>query len=195
MSMDKLKSIRNLTGLSYKDIQKAIVELPDASEEEIITHLRKQGVLKQQSREGRETSVGMIFSYVHEGKIGVLIEILCETDFVAKSPDFVELGNSLALHIAAFQPKFLSREEVDPKFIEAELDVAKELLLSEGKPADIIDRILEGKKNKLMDEFTLLSQPYIKNQDISVSEYISEVAQKTGEKIVVKRYTIYTLNS
>lgn len=193
--MDILKSIRNKTGLSYKDIQKAIGEMPGASEEDLIIYLRKQGVLKQQSREGRETSVGMIFSYVHDGKIGVLVEVLCETDFVAKSDDFNEFGNSIALHIAAFQPKFLSREEVDPSFIEKELEISKDQLLLEGKKPEIIDKILEGKKNKLMDEFTLLSQPYLKNQDISVSEYLSEVSQKTAEKMVISRYTVYTLNS
>lgn len=194
MSIELIKSLRDKTGLPLKDIKKAIEANPSASEDQIIKTLREQGAIKQQSRSGRETSQGGVFAYSHEGKLGVLVTIKCETDFVARSDDFKGLGNDLALHIAAYQPKFLSEEEVTEDFISAELDVAKNQLLNEGKPEDKIEMILKGKKAKIISQNTLLGQSFLKDPSISVSQQITNVSQKTGENIKVTKFVLVNLN-
>jgi elongation factor Ts len=195
MSIELVKSIRAKTGLPLKDISKAVNSLSTTNEEEIITYLREQGLLKQQARQDRETNQGGIFAYIHEGRLGVLLEIKCETDFVSRSDDFKALGNDLTLHIAAYQPKFVSKDEVDQEFLNNELEIAKSQLENEGKPADKIEMILEGKKKKIVEEFSLLSQPFLKDPSISVSDYVAQISQTTGEKIMVTKFVIYTLNS
>lgn len=192
---DLIKSIRARTSLSFKDIQKAIDTLKIEDEDKIINYLREQGVLKAQARQDRETNQGGIFSYVHEGKLGVIVEILCETDFVSRGDTFKELGNDLALHIAANQPRFVNESDVDPEFIHNELEIAKVLLREQGKPENMLDKILEGKKNSIVKDFSLLSQPFLKDQNISVADKVAHVSQETGEKIMVKRFTVYLLNS
>jgi elongation factor Ts len=195
MSIELIKSIRTKTGLPLKDINKAIAELNTSDEEAIITHLRKQGVLKQQARQDRDTNHGGVFTYVHEGRIGVMVELKSETDFVSRSEDFSTLGNDIALHIAAYQPKFVSSEEVSQEFIDKELDIAKAQLEKEGKPADKIDMILNGKKAKLTKEVSLLSQAFLKDSEITIEELITRTVQKTGEKIIVSRFVIYNINA
>lgn len=194
-SIDLIKSIRNRTNLSYRDIQKAINELQTDDEDKIISHLREQGVLKSQARADRETNQGGIFSYIHEYKLGVMVEIKCETDFVSRSDTFKNLGQDLALHIAASQPRFVSEADIDETFVENEIAIAREQLITQGKPENMLDKILEGKKASIVKDFSLLTQPYLKNPDITVSDYIAQVSQETGEKIVVTRFTIYSLNS
>lgn len=190
-----IKNIRAKTGLPLKDINKAIEAVGADDEEKIVTYLREQGVLKQQSRQDRETTNGGVFAYSHEGRLGVLLELKCETDFVARSDAFQELGNDLVLHIAAFQPKFVSPEEVSQDFIDKELDIARKQLEGEGKPADKLEMILQGKKKKISEEFSLLSQPFIKDTKITVSEAVAQAVQTTGEKVEVSRFTIYNLNA
>lgn len=192
--IELIKSIRGKTGLPLKDIKKAIAELSGADEEAVITHLRKQGVLKQQARQDRDTNQGGIFTYVHEGRIGVMLEMKSETDFVSRSETFQQVGNDICLHIAAYQPKFLSTEEVSEEFITKELDIAKTLLEKEGKPADKIDMILNGKKNKIVKEVALLSQPFLKDTSMSIEDLITQTVQTTGEKVVISRFTIFNLN-
>jgi elongation factor Ts len=192
-AIEIIKSIREKTGLSLKDIKKAVTAMPDSSEDQIIDHLRKQGVLKQQSRQDRVTSQGSIFSYVHEGRIGILLEIKCETDFVSRSDVFQEFGKDVSLHIAAYQPQFLSEEEVTADFIDKELEIAKSQLEQEGKPAEIIDKILEGKKRKINEEVTLLNQSFLKDPDKKIKDVVAEVGQTTGEKVEITRFTIMTL--
>jgi elongation factor Ts len=195
MSIELIKSIRAKTGLPFKDIQKAIEHLESNDEEVIITHLREQGVLKQQARQDRETNQGGIFTYVHDNRLGVMLEVKCETDFVSRSDVFKEFGQDIALHIAAFQPKFVSSDQVDQEFVDKELEISKQQLLNEGKPEDKIAMILEGKKKKLVEEFSLLSQSFLKNPEVSVQDLLASVSQSTGEKIAITRFVIYTLNS
>lgn len=190
-----VKSIRAKTGLPIKDINKAIETVGAESEEKIITYLREQGVLKQQARQDRDTSNGGIFAYSHDGRLGVLVELKCETDFVARSEAFQDLGNNIALHIAAFQPKFVDPSDVSPDFIDTELEIAKKQLEGEGKQAEMIEKILIGKKKKISEEFSLLSQPYIKDTKITVSDAVTQAVQATGEKIEVTRFTIFNLNA
>jgi elongation factor Ts len=194
-NIEIIKSIRFKTGLSLKEISKAVESLNITDEDSIIKHLREQGVLKAQARGDRETSNGGVFSYIHDSKIGVMIEIKCETDFVARGELFRELGQDLCLHIAAYQPKFLSEDQLDISFIESEVEVAREQLLNEGKSAEMIEKILSGKKQKIIKENTFLNQPFIKNQDISVNEYILQFSQSTGEKIEISRFVVYSLNN
>ena len=195
MSIDIIKAIRERTGLSLNEIKKAVTAMPDKLENEIIEHLRKQGILKQQAKQDRVVSNGGIFSYVHEQKLGVLVELKCETDFVARSGSFQSLGADLTLHVAAYQPKFLKPEEVDQDFISKETEIAKEQLKKEGKPENMIERILEGKKSKLLNESSLISQPFLKDPNITVNERISQTIQETGENITVSRFVIFSLNS
>ena len=192
-NIELIKSIRNKTGLPLKDISKAIEILGVVDEDKIITYLREQGVLKQQARQNRTTTNGSIFAYVHSGRIGVLVELRCETDFVARSAAFQELGNDLAMHIAAFQPKFLTPEQVDSEFLNKELDIARKQLEAEGKPKDKIELILQGKQKKIAEENSLLTQPFLKDSTITVAQKIVEITQVTGEKIEVNRFVVFTL--
>jgi elongation factor Ts len=194
-NIELVKAIRFKTGLPFKDINKAIDTLSSQNEEEIIDYLRKQGVLKSQARQDRDTANGGIFCYVHENRLGVMLEIKCETDFVSRSDVFKNFGSDICLHIAAYQPKFINETDVDEDFINNELSISKVQLENEGKNTEMIEKILIGKKSKINKEFSLLSQPYIKNPDISVSEFLSQVSQSTGEKITISRFVVYNLNS
>ena len=192
-NINLIKEIRQMTSLSFKDIKKAVEELGSEDAQEVIDHLRKNGALKAQSRAGRSTDQGNIFTYSHEGRVGVMIEVTCETDFVARSDDFQALGKNLCLHTAAYQPKFVSEDQVDEAFIAKELEIAKDQLIKEGKDESIIDKILMGKKAKISKENTLLSQPFLLDTSLSVQDHISQLIQKTGENIQVKRFVIYSM--
>jgi len=192
MSIELIKKIRAETSLPLKDIKKAI-EAVGQDDKKIMQYLKEQGAVKAADRSSRQTNQGGIFSYVHEGRLGVMIEIKCETDFVARSDDFQEFGTDVALHIAAYQPQFISPDQVDQTFIEAEMEIAKKQLIEEGKPESILDKILAGKRAKLANEVSLLAQPFIKNTDITVQEQMVAVSQKTGEKIVIEKFVVYSL--
>jgi elongation factor Ts len=193
-NIDLIKTIRYKTNLSFKDINNAIAELNTDNEAEIIAYLKKQGVLKSAAKQGREASNGSIFTYTHEMRIGVILELKCESDFVARGSDFQTLGNDILLHIAAYQPKFISDTEVSSEFIANELEITKAKMLDEGKEAAMIEKILEGKKAKLAKEVSLLSQPFLKDPSITVAEYIGQIIAKTGENIQLTRFVIFNLN-
>ena len=194
-NIELVKAIRFKTGLPFKDINKAIEALGSTDEDQIITYLREQGLLKSQARQDRETNNGGIYCYVHDNRLGVMVEIKCETDFVSRSDAFKEFSNDVCLHIAAYQPKFVSETEVSEEFVSKELEIAKTQLLNEGKAEEMIEKILSGKKAKIVKEFSLLTQPFIKNPDITVSDYLAQVSQTTGEKITITRFVVYNLNS
>jgi len=188
-----IKSIRAKTSLSFKDIKKAVEKLNTSDEDKIIKHLREQGSLKMEKRQDRQTSEGFIFTYVHEGRVGVMLEIRSETDFVSRGEAFQQLGKDVALHIAAMQPKFIKAEEMDAEFVKKEMEIAKVLLEKEGKPAEIIDKILAGKERKLAQEVCLLEQSFLKDTKITVEQYLMQVSQTVGEKLEITRFTTYTL--
>jgi elongation factor Ts len=192
--MELINLIREETALSLKDIKKAVDETGSTDKEVVIKHLREQGVMKAASRADRATAQGSVFSYVHEGRIGCMVVVKCETDFVSRSDSFKAFGNQLCLHIAAYQPKFVSPEDVDQKFIDNELDIAKTQLENEGKPADKITMILEGKKAKITSEVSLLKQAFLIAPDQTVENYMLSVSQQTGEKILIEKFVILTLN-
>jgi elongation factor Ts len=193
-NVELIKTIRYKTNLSFKDINNAIATLNTDDENEIITYLKKQGVLKSAAKEGREASNGSIFTYTHEMRIGVILELKCESDFVARGADFQTLGTDLLLHIAAYQPKFISEDQVSPEFINSELEITREKMIAEGKSADMIEKILDGKKSKIAKEVSLKSQDFLKDPSISVADYIGQMIAKTGENIQLTRFTIYNLN-
>lgn len=194
MSIDLIKKIREITGLPLKDIKKAVDEFGSDSEEKIIDHLRKQGLLKKDARSDRQTNNGSIFAYVHEGRIGVMIELKCETDFVARSESFMELGNDLCLHIAAYRPMYVSPDQAPLEYIEKELEISRSQLVLENKPAEMIEKILVGKKTKILEENAALKQQFLKNPAITIEERITEVSTVTGEKIEFTKFVIYSLS-
>ncbi len=188
--IELIKSIRERTGLSLKDIKNAVAESNSKNEEEIIESLRKKGVLKQQAREGRATAAGSVFTYNHENRVGVLVTLECETDFVARSDDFIAFGNDLALHIAAYEPKFVKKEDAPEGYVEKEVEIMKEQLEKENKSADVIDKIIQGKKDKLLSQVSLLSQNFIKDDKITVGDRLIQIGQITGENVQIGNFRI-----
>lgn len=194
MSIEIVKQVRTKTGLPLKDIKKAIETLQTDNVDDIIKYLREQGFIKQQSRQGRDTSQGGVFSYVHESRIGVMIVLNCETDFVSRSEIFKSFANDVCLHITAYQPRFISEDQISEDFITSELDIARQQLLNDGKPEDKIEMILAGKKSKIAKDNSLLSQPFLKDTTRTVGEVLAELIQTTGELITVSKFTLITLN-
>jgi elongation factor Ts len=192
-SIEVIKKIREMTGLSLKDIKNAVEHLKTEDEDKIITYLREQGSLKMAGRQDRATGHGRIFTYVHEGRIGVMIELRSETDFVSRGDVFKQYGNDICLHVAAMQPMYLRVEDVHQEFVDKEMDIAKKLLLDEGKPADKVDMILTNKLQKIKEEVSLLSQAFFKDSKKTVQDIINEVSQTTGEKIELTRFVLYKI--
>ncbi|HHG73557.1 MAG TPA: translation elongation factor Ts, partial [Persephonella sp.] len=162
--------------------------------EEAVELLRKRGIAKAAKKAGRETKEGIIHAYIHAGgRVGVLLELNCETDFVAKNELFKELANELALQIAAMRPQYVSRDTVPKEVIEKEGEIAREAAIAEGKPEHIAEKIAEGKVEKFLKEVCLLEQPYIKDDKKTVEDLIKEYIAKLGENIQVRRFTRYEI--
>jgi elongation factor Ts len=162
--------------------------------EAAIDILRARGTAKAAKRSAREASEGAIGSYIHMGgRIGVLVEVNCETDFVARNDEFQKLVREIAMHIAASNPSAVRREEIDPVLVERERAVYREQMKESGKPEKIWDKIVEGKLDKFFQESALLEQPFVKNPDQTVEQLITEASSKTGENIVVRRFTRFAL--
>ncbi len=189
-----VKKLREETGAGMMDCKKALVEA-DGDIEKAKEILRKKGIDAASKKAGRATGNGRIESYIHmEGKIGVLIEVGCETDFVARTDDFKQLARNLAMQIAAMKPIYISRESVPEEVIEKEKEIYK-AQIPPGKPEHVIENILKGKLEKFFEENCLLEQVYIKDEEgkAKVKDYIAETIAKLGENIVVKRFTRYEL--
>lgn len=190
-----IQELRAHTGLGLMDCRKALEETKgdlDAA----IELLRKKGASVAAKRSDKQTSEGIVATYIHPGdRIGVLIEINCETDFVARTEDLKKLANDLCLHIAALKPLYLSPEQVDPKFLEHERGIFKEQMADSGKPEKIINQIIEGKVQKLMSEICLLNQTFVKNDQMTVDEAIKAVIAKTGESIKVRRFARFEIGA
>jgi elongation factor Ts len=185
VSVEDIKKLRELTGAGMMDAKKALVEA-DGDMEAAQTALRKKGAASVAKRADREAKAGMIASYVHGDKIGVLVEVNCETDFVARTEDFRSFAKDVALHIAASAPEYLDPESVPANVIEKEREIYSED--TKGKPEEVAGKILEGKLNKFYEQVTLLKQPFVKDPDKSIEELLIEVSAKTGEKIVIRQY-------
>ncbi len=183
--------LRAKTGAGMVDCKKALEETK-GNTEEAITILRKKGVASAAKKAGRSASEGLIESYIHlGGKVGVILEINCETDFVAKTDDFKTLARDICLHIAAASPVSVSREEIPATIIAKEREIAAGQVT--GKPQNIIDKIVDGKMEKIYAQFALLEQPFVKNPDQTVKDLITEKVAKLGENIVIRRFVRYQL--
>ncbi len=193
ISAAMVKELREATGSGIMDCKNALVET-DGDIKKAIDHLRKKGLAKAAKRAGRSTSEGVIYSYIHTGaKLGVLVEVNCESDFVAKTDGFLEFAKNIAMHIAAANPKGLIPEDIDPSNIEKEKEIFKAQMLEEGKPEKIIDKIVEGKIEKFYKEICLMSQQYVKDPQKTVEDVLKETISVIGENIQIKRFSRFQI--
>lgn len=190
-----IQELRDRTGLGMMDCRKALEET-NGNVEAAIEVLRKKGTLVAAKRAARATSEGIVHAYIHPGdRLGVMVEINCETDFVARTDALRNLAKDLCMHIAAVKPLYLNPEEIDSAFLEKEKAILKEQLATCGKPENMINQILEGKLNKLYSEICLLKQQFVKNDQQTVQDAINEVIAKTGENVVLKRFARFELGA
>ncbi|MEG9438051.1 translation elongation factor Ts [Edaphobacter sp. HDX4] len=183
-----VKELREKSGAPMGDCLKALQEAKGDMEEAFVV-LRKRGMASAAKKASRTTNEGSVGTYIHAGgKIGVLVELNCESDFVARTPDFQELLRDIAMHIAAADPRYVRREDVTPEDIEREKEIYRAQAASSGKPANIIEKMLEGKMGKFYEEVCLLDQPFIKDQAQTIAQIISTRVAKLGENISVRRF-------
>ena len=193
VSAEAVKKLRDKTGAGMMDCKKALVET-NGDVEKAVEFLRKKGIASAEKRSGRATSEGVIMTYIHPGsRLGVMIELNCETDFVAKTDDFQSLAKDLAMQIAATNPQAVSREELPSGALEKELDIYREQARNEGKPEQVIERIVQGKIEKFYQEVVLTEQAFVKENSKSVKEHIMEVSGKLGEAMSVRRFVRFQL--
>lgn len=193
ISAKTVKELREMTGAGMMDCKKALTEA-DGDIEKAVSILRKQGLSKAAKKADRAANEGLIYSYIHPGsKLGVLLEINCETDFVARTEDFQNLAKDIAMQIAAANPLVIERGQIDPAMLEKEQEIYRTQALNEGKPEKVIDKIVEGRLSKYYQEIVLLEQPFIKEQDMSVKNLLHNAIGKLGENIVVKRFVRYRM--
>ena len=188
-----VKQLREKTGAGMMDCKNALSEV-NGDIEKAIEFLRKKGLATAQKRAGRALSEGTIQSYIHmNGKLGVLVEVNCETDFVAKNEDFLAFAKNIAMHIAASNPLGITAEDVPEDVIETEKEIYRAQALEMGKPENVIDKIIEGKLKKFYEESCLLNQPYVRDTDMSISDLLNELIAKIGENISIKRFVRYQI--
>jgi elongation factor Ts len=187
--LDKIKKLREQTGAGVVEIKKALSEA-GGDEEKVSGILRKSIREKAMKKSGRAAREGVITSYIHSNKkVGTIVKLCCETDFVAKNKEFEELARDIAMHITAMNPKFICPEDVSSELVEKEKEIWKEQLEKERKPKEIFEKILEGKEKKFRQEISLLSQAYVKNPDITVEQLIAEKIAKIGENIRIEDFS------
>jgi elongation factor Ts len=188
ISATQVKELREKTGAPMMDCKQALTEAKGDMEQAVVV-LRKKGVSVAAKKATRVTSEGSVASYIHAGgKIGVLVEINCESDFVARTEDFKELVHDIAMHIAASDPKFVRKEDVTPEAYEREKDIYRAQAIASGKSANIAEKMVEGKMAKFYEEVCLLEQPFIKDQTVSIAQLIAAKIGKLGENIAVRRF-------
>lgn len=193
INAEMVKEIRERTGAGMLDCKKALVE-KDGDMEQAIEYLREKGVASAAKKSGRIAAEGVVESYIHGGgRIGVLVEVNCETDFVAKTPDFRELVKDIAMQIAASKPEYVSKDEVSQTEIEKEKHILRAQALNEGKPEKVVDKMVEGRIEKYYKEVCLLEQPFIRDPDITVNQLIVNKIAKIGENIKVRRFSRFEL--
>jgi len=193
ISIQSVKELREKTGVGVMDCKNALREA-GGDNNKAIDILRKKGIAKSQKREGRIASEGQIQSYVHMGgKIGVLVEVNCETDFSAKTEDFTNFSKNLAMHIAATNPISISPEDLSSEIVEREKEIYSDQALQLGKPEKVVEKIVEGKLKKFYSEACLLNQAYVKDPDITIQDLLNGLKAKTGENIIIKRFIRFKL--
>ncbi len=190
-----VKELRDATNAGMMDCKKALEEC-DGDMEKAVEFLRKKGIASAAKKEGRQTSQGIIDAYIHPGgRVGVLVEVACETDFVARTEDFQEMVHNIAMHVAAASPLAVRREEIDEALVEKEKEIYRSQMQNEGKPENIIDKIVAGKIDKYYSEICLLEQSYVKDTDLTVADYLKSVIGKLGENMVIKRFVRFELGN
>ena len=185
--------LRAQTGVGMMECKKALTDANGDFEQAVVL-LRERGLKAVDKKQGRIASEGLVASYIHMGgKIGVLVEVNCETDFVAKSDDFQALVKDIAMQIAAANPKYVKEEEVDTAELDKEKEILRAQALNEGKPANIVDRMVEGRIKKYYEEVCLLDQPFVKDQSKTIKDLLTEATLKIGEKISIRRFVRYEM--
>lgn len=193
ITAQSVRMLRQKTGLGMMDCKKALQETGGDSEK-AIEYLRKQGLSAVEKRAGRDASEGLIQAYIHQGsRLGVLLEVNCETDFVARTDDFQEFAKDVAMHIAASQPLAVDREGVSADAVERERAIFLEQAKNEGKPEHIAEKIVDGRMEKFYQENCLMEQVFVKNPDQTIGELVTEITAKIGEKITVRRFERFVL--
>lgn len=187
LSIEDIKKLRESTGAGMMDA-KAALEEAGGDFEKAVTVLRKKGLAKAAKKSDRTAAEGVIESYLHGGKIGVLVEVNCETDFVARTDDFKDFCRDVAMHIAASNPAFLNPEEIPSKDLDKEKAIIKEEVSASGKPAEHADKIIEGKLSKWYQEVCLLNQPFVKDPEQTIEQLRQALVAKLGENIVIRRF-------
>ena len=189
----QVKELRERTGAGMMDCKKALVET-NGNMEDAIKLLREKGLSAAAKKEGRIAAEGLVESYIHgAGRIGVLVEVNCETDFVANTDDFKVFVKDIAMHIAAANPKYVSRDEVSQEDIDKEKEILKAQALNEGKPEHIVEKMVEGRIDKFYKEVCLMEQEFVKDPDLTIEAMVNEKVAKIGEKISIRRFVRYEL--
>ena len=193
ISVELVKDLRQRTGAGVVDCKKALQEAK-GNMDAAIDYLRKKGLATAAKKAGRIATDGLVSSYIHAGgKMGVLVEINCETDFVAKTEDFQSFVKNIAMHIAAANPQYIRREEVPEEVLEKERDIYRTQALDAGKPQQVIDKIVEGKMERFYSEVCLLEQTYVRDSDLTIKELLDTLIAKIGENITIRRFTRFQL--
>ena len=188
ISAKTVKELRDRTGVGFMECKRAL-EAAGGDMEKAVEELRKRGLAKASKRAGRETNEGIVYSYIHaDGRIGVMLELNCETDFVARTDEFKKLAHELALQICATNPRWIAREDVPEEVIAEEKEILRVQAEKEGKPPHIVERIVEGRLKKFFEENCLLKQPYVKNPSVTVEDVLGELRHKISEDIVIRRF-------
>ncbi len=193
VSAQLVKELREQTGAGFMDCKKALAEC-SGDYEKAIDFLRKKGLAAAAKKAGRIATEGAVLSYIHQGgRIGVLLEVNCETDFVARGEDFQNFAKDIAMHIAAINPRYLKREEVPENVLQREKEIFKQQAIESGKPEAIAEKMVGGKVEKFFKETCLIEQPFVKDPDKTVLQIETEITVKTGEKISIRRFARYEL--
>jgi elongation factor Ts len=188
-----IQELRSKTGLGIMNCKKALIET-DGDIEKAIEYLRKKGLADAAKKAHRSTSEGLVGHYIHHsGKLGVLVEVMCETDFVAKTDQFKTLVKDIAMHIASSNPQYLDRESIPAEVLEKERSIYREQVLAMGKPEKIVDKIVEGKLGKYFSQVCLLDQPFVKDDSMTVQQYVNSVISQLGENIRIGRFVRVSL--
>ena len=189
----QVKELREATGVGMMECKKALTET-NGDMDKAMEWLRKKGIASAEKKAGRVAAEGVVEAYIHMGgKIGVMVEVNCETDFVAKTPDFHAFVRDIAMHIAAANPTYLNREEVPAEILDKEREILRAQALNEGKPEKIVDRMVEGRVEKFYKENCLVDQPFVKDPDKTIAQYVTERVQMTGENIKIRRFVRYEM--
>ncbi len=193
VTIEAVKQLREKTGAGVNDCKKALTET-GGDMEKAIEFLREQGLASAAKKAGRVAAEGVVESYIHGGgRIGVLVEVNCETDFVAKTDEFRALCRDIAMHIAASRPEYLRREDIAGDIVQRETEIFRQQTLNEGKPAHIVDKIVAGKVDKFLREQCLLDQPFVKDPSVTVAAHVASKIAKIGENISIRRFVRYEM--